>query len=91
VPGAGDTLVFPDGAAKLTNTNDLPAGTPSGALVFNGGGYNINGNAIGLSSGIPGNYGGTVNLDIQLLASQTFQTGTLTGAIDLQGYLLSIN
>ena len=45
VPVAGDTLVFPAGAARMTNTNDLAAGTAFDTVRFTGGGYRLQGNA----------------------------------------------
>jgi hypothetical protein len=41
-PAAGNDLVFPSGAANLTNIDDLPAGGSNfGALTLDGSGYNI--------------------------------------------------
>jgi len=45
VPVAGDTLVFPPGASRKTNTNDLAAGTAFVIVKFTGGGYQLQGNA----------------------------------------------
>lgn len=45
VPVGGDTLVFPAGAARMTNTNDLAAGTAFDTVRFTGGGYRLQGNA----------------------------------------------
>ena len=47
-PVAGSDLVFPDGAANLTNTNDLPAGTSFASVTVSGSGYTIGGAAISL-------------------------------------------
>lgn len=44
-PAAGDTLVFPNGAARKTNTNDLAAGTAFATVRFTGDGYRLQGNA----------------------------------------------
>ena len=92
VPGTGDVILFPSGAQHLTNTNDLAVGTVFGSLVFNGGGYTVSGNAIGLSGGISGNSGSNVfNSAIQLVSSQNFGGGvTVNGSLDLQGYTLSV-
>ncbi|WP_254512258.1 autotransporter-associated beta strand repeat-containing protein [Anatilimnocola floriformis] len=54
-PAAGDELFFPAGAANLTNTNDLAAGTTFNTVLFTGSGYNISGNAITLTGGLTAN------------------------------------
>lgn len=51
-PNATDTLVFPAGAARLTNTNDFPAGSRFTLLDFRGPDYVIGGNALVLTNGI---------------------------------------
>ncbi|MEO7324350.1 MAG: Ig-like domain repeat protein [Dokdonella sp.] len=67
VPTDGDTLAFPSGAANITNTNDLAAGTTFVSLVFNGNSYTLNGNAIVLTSSISATVGTTtVNLPINV-------------------------
>jgi autotransporter-associated beta strand protein len=50
-PVAGDALIFPDGAAKLSNTNNFSPGTNFASLSI-GSGYSINGNAIALTTGV---------------------------------------
>src|SRR5262249_1343686 len=50
-PAAGAALVFPANAARLTNANNLAADTAFNSLTFNGTGYVISGNAIGLGAG----------------------------------------
>ncbi|MBE0610836.1 MAG: DUF11 domain-containing protein [Dehalococcoidia bacterium] len=45
VPVAGDTLVFPAGASRKTNTNNLAAGLTFDTVRFTGGGYRLQGNA----------------------------------------------
>lgn len=49
VPVAGDSLVFPAGAARRTNTNDLAAGLLFESVRFTGGGYRLQGNAIAIA------------------------------------------
>lgn len=94
-PMAGDDLLFPAGAANLSNTNDFIAGTAFHSLNFSSGGYLVNGNQIlldaaGLTSAV-----GLVTLDIpvRLASSQTWTVsgGTLqvNGAIDLNGSTLT--
>jgi fibronectin-binding autotransporter adhesin len=48
-PVAGDSLVFPNGAARKGNTNNFPAGTAFLNITFTGGGYEIDGNALNLT------------------------------------------
>ena len=54
-PLAGATLIFPSGAARLTNVNDFPAGTAFQDIIFNAGGYTISGNSINLTGALFGN------------------------------------
>ena len=82
VPGAGDALAFPAGAANLNNTNDLPAGTVFSLLVFTGSGYTIDGNAIGVSGGVTAG-SNRMNMPVQLTASQTVSGGRFYGAVSL--------
>ena len=46
---AGETINFPSSSANRATFNDLPAGTVFAAIAFNGGGYSITGNSIGLT------------------------------------------
>jgi autotransporter-associated beta strand protein len=50
-PVAGDTLVFPTGAANLTNTNDFAPGTRFQSIIFSGSGYSVSGQDITLGTG----------------------------------------
>ena len=43
LPTAGSNLIFPSGAAHLSNTDDLTAVTSYGSLTLSGGGYTIGG------------------------------------------------
>ncbi|MEP7158805.1 MAG: S8 family serine peptidase, partial [Chloroflexota bacterium] len=47
-PVAGDDLVFPGGAARLTNTNDFTAGTSFNSITLSGTGYTLSGNSVAL-------------------------------------------
>jgi len=95
LPTSGDTLVFPDGASRKTNTNDL-GGLTLASLHFNGLNYDISGNAVALSSGIIVNTpiagfpdkGPRFRPNITLTAAQTFfcQFGSfvfLDGTLDI--------
>jgi hypothetical protein len=80
-PVAGDDLVFPGGAARLTNNNNFASGTSFNTISFTGasGGYNLGGNAIQLVAGISASNttgDSTVALPITLGASQTFSCST---------------
>jgi cysteine-rich repeat protein len=90
LPAPGDLLVFPSGASNFNNTNDLAPGTTYAQLLFTGGPYTLDGNAIGLTGGASG--GGTLNLPIRLQASQSFAGSfTLDGSVDLQSYTLTLS
>ena len=75
-PVAGDDLVFPAGAAQLSNFNDTASSTSYNTLSFTGpvGGYNLSGFSIHLPAGLTADNSAlnTVSLDITLTASQTF-------------------
>src|SRR4029079_18164540 len=66
VPTDGDTLAFPAGAANLTNTNDLSAGTSFAAVAFNGSGYILNGNGIVLTGPLTATVGGTTTINLPI-------------------------
>src|SRR6187401_459052 len=67
VPSAGDNLAFPAGQPNSTQVNDLPPSTVFNILHFNGMGYRISGNAIGLTGGVSNGSGNTFDLQITLL------------------------
>jgi hypothetical protein len=77
-PAAGDDLMFPAGAARLSNNNDLGAGTSFNSIAFTGpvGGYTLAGNAISLVAGITAANSGlnTLSFPVTLTASQTFSS-----------------
>jgi hypothetical protein len=97
VPVAGDDLVFPNGAARLTNTNNLTAGTSFKSISITGpaGGYAISGNDIQLVAGLTADNSATnsVFLFIVLTASQTFTVSgdrLSLGPIDLGSHTLTL-
>src|SRR5262245_37057695 len=51
LPVAGDDLVFPAGADRLSNLNDFAIGTEFGSITFTGSGYDIRGNRVVLTGG----------------------------------------
>lgn len=92
VPVQGDRLLFPSGASRLNNTNDLPWGTGFSHLVISGMSYTLGGNGIGLisvlrSESLPFTGNNTLNLPIHVgdnaveLAANTslHLAGPLTG------------
>ncbi len=86
-PSAGDSLVFPAGASRLSNTNNYTAYTTFAAISVSGIGYSIRGNAVTLTGGISGDYAGsssTFNPDIRLSGSQTF-SASLAGSVFILG------
>jgi hypothetical protein len=80
-PGAGDTLIFPDGARQPSNQNDVKNLTLA-AIQFTGagGGYDLIGNGISLTGGItagpsamPSSGLDTVEFPITLAQTQSFK------------------
>ncbi len=99
VPAAGDNLVFPAGAAQMTNSNNLTAGTEFGNIVFGTGGYSLSGNAIELDGTIDGSASAgntTFNIPVTLEGASSVVTGgvasliTLGQTINTNGYTLSV-
>src|SRR5256885_1746156 len=72
-PVAGDDLVFPSGAARLSNTNNIAAGTSFNSITISGSGYTLAGNSITLGVGNLGdtNTSGsnTISMAISMLAT----------------------
>jgi autotransporter-associated beta strand protein len=82
LPHTGDTLIFPTGAAQLTNVNNTTANN-SYILQFTGGAYTISGNAIDLTgTGISDSSASAVSISNNLLL-----TGTLTASVSGAGPL----
>ena len=98
-PTVNSTLVFPLGAARLTNNNNFAAGTTFAQLSFTGGGYNITGNAITLLRGITVTAvsGGAITFapNVTVNAAQAFtnagQPTTLSGQLNLNGFALTVS
>lgn len=87
---AGDSLVFPLGAARLSNTNDFAGGTTFNSITFSGTNYILSGNAFTLSAGItnnaPTNVNNQVSCPITLAANQAFSSiFSQTSALQLNG------
>jgi uncharacterized repeat protein (TIGR01451 family) len=97
-PSAGDSLVFPAGAPRLTNTNNFPAATNFNAITLSGSAYIIGGAAVTLSNGVSGGAGGLApNLSVPITFTQdqafNVNTGqvTISGAVNLNGRQLTMS
>jgi len=94
-PAPGDSLVFPAGAARLSNTNDYPAGTVFGGLTLSGSNYTIGGNPFVVTGGLtntadpaaPNVISANVSLPVEYNVSNVQNNGALvlTGAIGGNG------
>ena len=86
VPGPGDPLVFPSGAANLANKDDLTDGVVFRSILFSGSNYVISGSAIGLTDGISSTTApNTIFNDIQVTAPQTMGGAICCGPLNLNG------
>ena len=86
LPVAGNDLVFPAGAANLTNTDDLATATSFGSLTIAGSGYTIGGNAIALTGTVDSSpTSGSNEVDLPIDATGT---GPLTVLVDQSGSTL---
>ena len=84
----GDTLVFPEGPAKLINTNDFGANTNFNALIYSGEDYRSYGNRIGLSNGVSVTHASgltALHLPILLRRDQTFSVSSANAFLHLFG------
>ncbi|WP_171471971.1 autotransporter-associated beta strand repeat-containing protein [Frigoriglobus tundricola] len=92
-PAGGEDLVFPSGAARLSNTNDL-SGKSFHSITISGGGYDINGNAITLTNGISDSDASNtseIHLNVALTATETVDVVAggdliLSGALSGSGF-----
>ena len=94
LPTGGNDLLFPSGAARLTNTNNFSAGTIFNSINISGTNYWLYGSNILLNAGINAVNAGAQNFfftPITLNSNQTITTGNpgfnlyFYGAIDLNG------
>ena len=84
-PQPGDDLVFPSGAAQLTNVNDFPAATAFHSLAVSGGGYQMSGNRIALAAGLSvETISLALSLPLTLTADQTFSEMVVESAGSLK-------
>jgi autotransporter-associated beta strand protein len=98
-PGAGADLIFGPSAARLTNNNDLPAGTAFGSITFSSAGYTITGNNIVLAGGLDASSSTGANsfgLNATVSGAETFLAGngaadlTVGGTVSESGFALVI-
>ena len=99
--GPDDTLVFPQSAARKSNTNNFPVNTRFKSISILGSGYTINGNQIFLTFGIIGNVTATsgansqFNPNIILDGDQLFTNSgrplNLNGVLNLDGHHLAVS
>ncbi|HEV7570900.1 MAG TPA: Ig-like domain repeat protein [Thermoanaerobaculia bacterium] len=100
VPLSGEPVLFPAGAVRLTVTNDLPAGTTVGAMIFNDN-YTLSGNGLTLNGNLAfrkdangyANVQVTFNADLKLAAAVTFGSApnNYNGVIDVNGQTLRVD
>ena len=96
-PTAGDDLVFPAGALRLSNTNNYAAGTAFNSITISGTGYTLAGNSIALGAGgIVANGAGasnTISAPFTLTAItsvvNTSATLTLSGTVATAGFTIT--
>ncbi len=85
VPASGDSVVFPFGVSNLVTTNDLP-GLTLNRVVFNGGGYTVDGNGIAVTGSVGGSYGGVFNVPVDVAADGAeLNSSTFNAAVNVAG------
>ena len=92
-PQAGDSLVFPSGAARPVNNNDLQADTAIAAITLSGTAYTLGGNAVSLGQLVQSSsttISDTVSLPLHALASVT-QTAGESSALGVTGSIVLSN
>lgn len=79
VPPPGSALEFPVTANRKTNVNNLAANTAFDTITFNGGGYDISGNAISLTTQLTNQSNGDNRLSLAIGGAGAIyqQTGRL--------------
>ena len=90
-PVAGDDLVFPAGAARLSNTNNFAAATAFNSITISGTGYTLAGNSValgatGLTSSAIGS-ANTVSLAMSFAATVTVTVADAASTLTLGGIL----
>jgi autotransporter-associated beta strand protein len=84
VPVAGDSLVFPAGASRKANDNDLAPNTSFESITFDGSDYVIEGNALDVSDAVRNQPSGGTNR-ILLAVGGPGEVVQQSGRLTLQG------
>jgi len=85
----GEDLVFPGGAANLSNTDNLAAGTGFNSITLTGSGYTLAGNQVALGAGnladssVAGT--NTISLPLALAATRTVTVSDSATTLTLSG------
>ncbi|HYH08531.1 MAG TPA: Ig-like domain-containing protein [Thermoanaerobaculia bacterium] len=95
IPTNGEALVFPSGASNTSMVNDLPAGTRVGALLFLDS-YTLSGNALKLTDDWTFAEVAHFTCNAPLALDDSVRlgsaiTGRYNGAIDVNGYTLTLD
>src|SRR6266478_4265306 len=100
-PLAGDDLLFPAGAAQLSNSNNFAAATLFNSITLSGPNYTLDGNRISLNAGLTNSnpslgvsfFACPLTLASNQTFSSSFDSGNLliTGAIDNGGNSFSFS
>lgn len=101
MPVAGDQLVFPAGAARLTNTNNFVNGTGFDRITFTGDGYQLYGNNLRVTNGVFAGNGSGNNVfrpnlistaaDPSFIVTNAGGTLTLAGSLDISGQQVTLD
>lgn len=90
LPTTGSDLIFPSGAANLSNTDDLTSVTSYGSLALSGSGYAIGGTTAITFTSIDSSQSSssnTISLPIDLASPATVAVGTSGAALVLNGVI----
>jgi uncharacterized repeat protein (TIGR01451 family) len=87
----GEDLIFPGGAANLSNTNGLAAGTTFNSITITGSGYTLGGNSITLGAGnladssVAGS--NTISLAMAFAATRTITVSNVGTTLTVSGVI----
>ncbi len=91
IPAAGDDLVFPAGAARLSNTNNIAAGTAFSSITIAGTGYTLAGMQIALGAGGISSTAAastnTISLQLAMAAATTVSVSNSAATLTLSGVI----
>jgi len=90
-PVAGDDLVFPSGASKLSNNNNITAATSFNSITISGSGYTLAGNSITLAAGnvtdSTTSGSSTISLAIVMAATRTYTVTNAAETLTISGVI----